>query len=134
MLLAGRIIAASQDDTPPLDRPAALGNAQHPVQHPPQHRQALKRGQRPRRLPPSALQVRPRRRNQRPAAVRQHQQQLQPPPPAHPTEQPKLAALQRMARPCYPNRRREAIEMGSVSCGRSTIPVAIGHPWARAVG
>ena len=50
------------------------------------------------------------------AAVRQHQDQLQPAAAAHPPHQLKRAALPCMTRPQHPHRRREAIEMGSVSC------------------
>ena len=101
------------------------GGAQHPVQHPPRDQQILKRTQgllatcratRRRRRHRLTLQVGPRRRDQRAAAVRQHQDQLQPPLAAHPPDQLKRAALQRVPRPHDPDRRREAIEVGSVSC------------------
>jgi hypothetical protein len=100
--------------------------AQHAVEHATHRQQILKRAQRllatcratsrRRRRHRLTLQIGPRRRNQQPAAIRQHQNQLQPPTTAHPPDQLKRATLQRMARPHDPDRRREAIEVGSVSC------------------
>jgi hypothetical protein len=134
MLLAVRIIAPDQDNTVPDGRLARPARAQHAVQHPSHRQQILERPQRPRRRRPSAHQVRPGRRNERAAAVRQHEQQLEPAIPAHPADQLKRAALQRVPGARDPDRRREAIEVGSVPCLLSMIPVAIGQPFARAVG
>ena len=49
-------------------------------------------------------------------AVLKHEDQLQLAPAAHPARQLKRAALQRVTRAHDPDRRREAIEVGSVSC------------------
>ncbi len=116
MLLADQIIAPRQDDT--TDAGGAIGqtSAQHAVQHPAHPQQILERTQRPRNRTPGPSQVSPLRRNERPAAIRHHQQQLQPARPAHPPGHPKRTPLQRMARPHHPDHRREAIEVGSVSC------------------
>jgi hypothetical protein len=50
------------------------------------------------------------------AAIRQHQDQLQAAAPMHPAHQLKRAALQWVTRPHHPDRWRETIEVGSVSC------------------
>ncbi|HEY3728292.1 MAG TPA: transposase [Solirubrobacteraceae bacterium] len=117
MLLADRIIAPDQDNTAAAHRTIGQASAQHTVQHPPHRQQIPDRTKRTRRLRSGAtLQISPRRRNERPAAIRPHQQQLQPTSPAHPPGQLKRTPLQRMARPNHPDHRREAIEVGSVSC------------------
>jgi predicted metal-dependent phosphoesterase TrpH len=105
-LLAGAIIPLAQDDT-----------LNQPVQDSARSQQIVKRSQRarPGRFD-RALQIRPRRRHHQVAAVRQHQDQLEPAATAHPAHQRKGAALPRMTRPHDPHRRREAIEVGSVSC------------------
>jgi hypothetical protein len=92
-----------------------------PIQDASHGEQISERSQRPRldRLG-RGLQVGPHRRHHQMAAVRQHEDQLQPTPPAHPPHQLKRAALPRMPRPHDPHRRREAIEVGSVSCLPST--------------
>lgn len=54
------------------------------------------------------------------AAVLEHQDQLKLTPAAHPAGQLKRAALKRVAGPYDPDGRREAIEVGSVSCLLST--------------
>jgi hypothetical protein len=104
------MIALSQD-----------GTLKHRLQDPPRRQQIIQRPQRPRldRLG-SGLQVSPRGRDHQVAAVRQHQDQLELTPPAHPPHPLKRAALPRMPTPDDPDRRREAIEMGSVSCLPST--------------
>jgi hypothetical protein len=117
MLLASKIIAPRPDDTAPDRELAAPPGAQHAVQHPSRGQQVLDRAQHPRlRRPHRAFQIRPRCRHQQPAAVGQHKDQLQPPPTTHPPDQLKRAALQRMSRPHHPHHRREAIEVGLVSC------------------
>src|ERR1039458_130273 len=100
--------------TPPSTRRTANTSHTHPTPH---RQQAPHRPPRPRleRLD-RTLQIRPRRRDQQPTAVRQHQDQLQPPPAAHPPDQLERAALQRMPLPNDPDRRREPIEVGLVSC------------------
>ena len=135
-MFAGRIIAPDQDNTTRDGRLAGPATAQHTVQHAPHRQQILQRAQCPRcrRPGPTALQIGPRRWNEHPAAVRQHQQELEPAMPAHPADQLKRAALQRVPHARDPDRRREPIERGSVSSGRSMIPVAIGQPFVRAVG
>jgi hypothetical protein len=50
------------------------------------------------------------------AAVLEHQYQLKLAPTAHPAGELKRAALKRVAGPYDPDGRREAIEVGSVSC------------------
>jgi hypothetical protein len=117
MLLASEIIAPGQDDTAPTSPLLKQTGTQHAVQHPPHRQQVPHRAHRPRleRLD-RTLQIRPRRREQQPTAVRQHQDQLQPPPAAHPPDQLERAALQRMPLPNDPDRRREPIEVGLVSC------------------
>jgi hypothetical protein len=113
------MIALGEDDT-----------VQQRLQHPPDREQIIKRGQRARlgrlRRGGRRLKIRPRGRNEQRAAVRQHHDQLQPAPAAHPTPQLKRAALPRMRTPNDPHRRREAIEVGLVSClpsiGFSTTP------------
>jgi hypothetical protein len=105
-LLAGAIIPLAQDDT-----------RNQRVQDSARRQQIVKRSQRarPGRFD-RALQIRPRRRHHQVAAVRQHQDQLEPAAAAHPPHQLKRAALPRVTRPHNPHRRREAIEMGSVWC------------------
>jgi len=105
-LLAGAIIPLAQDDT--LNQRAEDSA---------RRQQILKRSQRarPRRLD-RALQIGPRRRHHQVAAVRQHHDQLQPAATAHPPHHLKRAALPRVTRPHNPHRRREAIEVGSLSC------------------
>ena len=49
-------------------------------------------------------------------AVLKHEDQLELAPPPHPAGQLKRAALKRVARAHNADRRREAIEVGSVSC------------------
>ena len=89
MMFAGRIIAPDQDNTTRDGRLAHPARAQHTVQHAPHRQQILQRAQRPRRRRPgpTTVQISPRRRNEHPAAVRQHQQQLKPAMPAHPADQ-----------------------------------------------
>jgi predicted metal-dependent phosphoesterase TrpH len=117
MLLASQIIAPGPDDTAPRRQIAAQTITQHPVQDPPRRQQILQRAQRPRHSRAHrALQISPRRRDQQPAAIRQHQDQLQPPAAAHPPDQLKRAARLRVARPHHPHARRKAIEVGLVSC------------------
>jgi len=86
-------------------------------QHPPCREQIAKRTERPgqRRLD-RALQISPRGRNHQVAAVGQHHDQLQPPTAAHPAHQLKRLSLPRVTRANDPHPRREAIEVGSVSC------------------
>jgi hypothetical protein len=104
-LLAGAIIPLAQDDT-----------LKQRLEHPPRRQQIIKRSQRarPGRFD-RALQIGPRRRHHQVAAVRQHHDQLEPAAAAHPSHQLKRAALPRVTRPQHPHRRREAIEVGSVS-------------------
>jgi len=105
-LLAGAIIPLAQDDT-----------LNQRVQDSARSQQIVKRSQRarPGRFD-RALQIRPRRRHHQVAAVRQHQDQIEPAATAHPPHQLKRAALPRVTRPHDPHRRREAVEVGSVSC------------------
>jgi predicted metal-dependent phosphoesterase TrpH len=105
-LLAGAIIPLAQDDT-----------LNQRVQDSARSQQIVKPSQRarPGRFD-RALQIRPRRRHHQVAAVRQHQDQLEPAATAHPPHQRKRTALPRVTRPHNPHRRREAIEVGSVSC------------------
>ena len=49
-------------------------------------------------------------------AVLKHEDQIELAPPAHPAGQLERAAQKRVARAHNPDRRREAIEVGSVSC------------------
>ena len=49
-------------------------------------------------------------------AVLKHEDQIELAPPAHPAGQLERAALKRVACAHNPDRRREAIEVGSVSC------------------
>jgi hypothetical protein len=104
------IIALGQDDT-----------LEQRVKNPSRGEQIIKRRQRPR---PGRvgrdLQIGPRRRDEQVASVRQHHNQLQAPAAPHPPHQLKRAALPRVPRPPNPDRRREAIEVGSVSCLPST--------------
>jgi hypothetical protein len=103
--LLSTIIAPGQDNT--LDQR---------LQHPPRLQEIVKGAQHPRRRRPGrAPQVSPRGRDHQMAAVRQHQDQLQPAAPAHPPHQLKRTALPRMPRPHDPHPRRKAIEVGSVS-------------------
>ncbi|HEY2202205.1 MAG TPA: hypothetical protein VGH56_09955 [Solirubrobacteraceae bacterium] len=110
------MIALGQDDT-----------VQQRIQHPPGREQIIKRGQRARlgrlRRGARGFKVRPRGRNEQRAAVGQHHDQLQPAPAAHPASQLERAAFPRVAGPDYSNRRREAIEVGLVSCLPSTESV-----------
>jgi hypothetical protein len=63
-----------------------------------------------------ALKICPFCRDKQRAAVPKHKDQLQLAPAAHPARQLKRATLQRMTRAHDPDGRREAIEVGSVSC------------------
>jgi hypothetical protein len=100
------IISRGQDDT--LN--------QRP-QDPPRSEQIIKRSERPDLRPPGRrVQVRPHRRDHQVAAIGQHQDQLQSAATAHPAQQLKRPALPRMTRPQNPDCRREAIEVGLVSC------------------
>jgi len=115
LLLAGGIIAPRPDAGAPL----GPSRAQHAVQHTPRSQQIRQRAQRPgRQRRGVTLQIGPRRRYQQAAAVRQHDEQLELPAAAHPPDQLKRAALQRVPWPHDPHRRREAIEVGLVSCLR----------------
>ena len=100
------MIALGQDDTLKQRLQDATGSQQLP-----------KRGKRPRhhrlRL---GLQIRPLRRQKQRAAVREHEDQLQPTPAAHPAPQLKRAALPRVTPPDDLHPLRVAIEVGSVSC------------------
>jgi hypothetical protein len=90
---------------------------QQRLQHPPRGEQIVERPQRSGRWRLGrGLQVGPGGRQQQTAAVRELDDQLQPPVAAHPPGQLKRAALPRVSRPQHPNRRREAIEVGLVSC------------------
>jgi hypothetical protein len=104
-LLAGAIIPLAQDDT-----------LNQRVQDSARSQQIVKRSQRarPGRFD-RALQIGPRRRHHQVAAVRQHQDQLEPPATAHPPHQLKRTALPRVTRPHNPHRHREAVEVGSLS-------------------
>jgi hypothetical protein len=101
-----RIIALGQDDTP-----------NQRLEHTARGQQVLQRPQRPsgRRVRRS-LEIGPRRRDQRAAVVRQHEDQLEPAAAPHPAHQRERAALQWMTRPHDPHLLREAVEVGSVSC------------------
>jgi hypothetical protein len=121
MLLATQVISLAPDDTAPDRRNVAETSPKHAVQHLPRRQQVLQRAQRSRHhRTHRTLEVRPRRRHRQSAAVVQHQNQLQPSAAAHPPDQLKRAALQRMTRPHHPHARREAIEVGLVSCLPST--------------
>jgi hypothetical protein len=101
------IFAPGQDDT-----------LKQPVEHPTSRQQILNAAQSPRRRRlRHALQVRPPSRDQRTAAVGQHEQQIQRAAAAHPSHQRQLTALQWVTHTHDPHRRREPIEvvMGSVS-------------------
>jgi hypothetical protein len=90
---------------------------QHTIEHSPRHQQVLQRPERPRRRRVGvAHEICPFCRHKEGAAVRQHQDQLQLAPATHPARQLKRAALQRVTRAHDPDRRRKAIEVGSVSC------------------
>jgi hypothetical protein len=100
------IIALGQDDT-----------RKQRLEHPPRREKIIQRRQRPTvRRSRHCLKVGPHGRDHQVAAVRQHDDQLQPTAAPHPPHQPKRAALPRMPSPDDPHRRRKAIEMGSVSC------------------
>jgi hypothetical protein len=130
MLLAEEIIAPGQDDIALPGRLAARASSQHAVQHTSHRKQILGRAQRARgRRPGLTPQIGPRRRDPGAAAVRPHQQQIEPPAAAHPPDQLKRASIERMTRPRHPNRRRESFEVGSLSCLPSITPVAIGQPF-----
>ena len=101
------IFAPGQDDT-----------LKQPVEHAPRRQQILKRPQRPRRRRlRQALQVRPPGRDQRAAAVGQHEQQIQRAATAHPAHHRELMALQWVTRTHDPHHRREPIKVavGSMS-------------------
>jgi hypothetical protein len=90
---------------------------QHTIEHSPRRQQVLQRPERPRRRRVGVtLEIRPFCRDKQGAAVRKHHDQLQLTPAAHPARQLKRAALQRVTRAHDPDGRREAIEVGSVSC------------------
>jgi hypothetical protein len=94
---------------------------QHTVEHAARLEQIGERGKRARSRPLGGrLEISPPGRNQRAAAVRQHQDQAQRATAAHPADQLKRAALQWVTRPHDPHRLREAVEVGSVSCLPST--------------
>jgi len=113
-VLLAEIIALGQDDKQRL-------------QDPPRRQQIIKRAERSsRRRLDRAPQVGPPGRDQQMAAVWQHQDQLQHPPAAHPPHQLKRAALPRMTRAHHPHRRREAIEVGLVSCPPSPASTSRG--------
>ena len=85
----------------------------------------VQRGQRPRpRRLDRCLEIGPGRRDQRAAAARAREGQLEPSVPAHPAHQLERTALQWMTRTDDPHRRREAVEVGSVSCLLSTRSTA----------
>jgi hypothetical protein len=80
------IIALGQDDS-----------LKHGIEDLPSGQQICERPERPRnRLSRRRFQLGPGRRNQQPAAIRQHQDQLQPPPTAHPPDQLERPAIPRM--------------------------------------
>jgi hypothetical protein len=90
------------------------------IEHPSRAEQCIQRPQRPRRERAGrALEIRPRGRHEQMAAVRQHHDQLQALMPVHPADQLKRPALPCMPRPHDPDRSREAIEVGLVSCSSS---------------
>jgi len=60
------------------------------------------------------FQVGPGGRNQALAAVRQHQEQIEPAVAAHPTQHRQLATLERVVRAKNPDRWRKVLEVGSV--------------------
>jgi hypothetical protein len=104
------IIPSGQDDT-----------LKHRREHPRQRQQIIQRAEHPRpRGSGRRLEVRPRRRDQRPAPVRQRQDQLKPAATAHPPDQGKRAAFPRVTRAHDPHPPRKAVEVGSVSCLPST--------------
>jgi hypothetical protein len=101
---------------------------QQRLQHPPRGEEIIKRPQRPGRWRLGRrLQVGPGGREQQTAAIRELDDQLQPPVTAHPPDQLKRAALPRVSRPQHPNRRRVAIEVGLVSCLPS--PASTSRGW-----
>jgi len=63
-----------------------------------------------------ALEICPICGDEQATAVLKHEDQLELAPAAHPAGQLERAALKRMARAHNPDQRREAIEVGSVSC------------------
>jgi hypothetical protein len=94
---------------------------QHTVEHAARLEQIGERGKRPAARPLAGrLEIRPPGRDQRAAAVRQDEDQLEPTPTAHPADQLKRAARQWVTRPHDPHRLRETLEVGSVSCVPST--------------
>jgi len=100
------MIALGQDDT-----------LEQRLEHPSRGEQIPKRAQRPRPdRPRRGLQIGPRGRDHQMTGVRQDQDQLQPPAPVHPAHQLKRLSLPRMRASDDPHRRREAIEVGLVSC------------------
>jgi hypothetical protein len=64
-------------------------------------------------------QIGPRRRDQRLAAIRQHQQQLDPAVPSHPAQHLQLPPFQRVS-PTRDHHRRKVLDAGSESGLRST--------------
>ncbi|MBV8868658.1 MAG: hypothetical protein JOY65_04480 [Acetobacteraceae bacterium] len=104
------MIALALDDT-----------LEHRIEHPAGGEQIIQRRQRPRlQCLDRRLQVGPCRRDQQASAIRQRHEQLQPTVAVHPAGQLKRPALPRMPTTDDPHRRREAIEVGSVSCLPST--------------
>jgi hypothetical protein len=94
---------------------------QHTVEHAARLEQIGERGKRARgRLLGGRLEIGPPARDQRAAAVRQDEDQLEPVPAAHPADQLEGAALQWVTPPHDPDRLRETLEVGSVSCLPST--------------
>jgi hypothetical protein len=94
---------------------------QQTVEHATRLKQIGERGKRARRrLLGGRLEIGPPGRDQRAAAVRQDEDQLEPPAATHPADQLKRAALQWVTRPHDPHPLREAVEVGSVSCLPST--------------
>ncbi len=90
---------------------------QHAIEHSPRRQQVLQRPERPRRWRLGvALEIRPICGDKQGAAVVKHHDQLQLAPAAHPASQLKRAALQRVTCAHDPDGRREAIEVGSLSC------------------
>jgi hypothetical protein len=100
------MIALAQDDT-----------LEQRLEHPSRREQIVKRAQRPRpdRLR-CGLQIGPRGRDHQMTGVRQDQDQLKAPAPVHPAHQLKRLPLPRMRAADDPDRWREAIEVGLVSC------------------
>jgi hypothetical protein len=89
---------------------------QHTVEHAARLKQIGEPGKRARRRPLGGrLEIGPPGRDQRAAAVRQHQDQAQRATAAHPADQLQRAALQWVTRPHHPHRLRKAVEVGSVS-------------------